>query len=101
MIRRFRAAADIYEQMRLALDGLLGLPNPDTLTLTSMPPASESLRDRVGMVYAIISSDYCEAESVALLLAPLLQSGFVEELTKEQFAAIHPPPPRIRRNRGK
>lgn len=88
MIRYFRATDTAYEAVRSQLDEAYGYPNPESLTATSIPPAWDSPRDEMGMVYLAVSADYCDYILPAQLLAEMIAAGNVEEVTGDAFMSV-------------
>lgn len=92
--RIFRSTDAVLEQVRAALDAAWGYPNAETLTATSLPPASACRHDAQGRVYVTVSGDYCEYDAVKAMLPSLLESGAVKELTEAEYRLVFPMPPR-------
>lgn len=86
--RFFTASEAVYEQARAALDTAFGYPSDFAHTVFS--PAAEGIRDASGKMLLAIRSDFADADPAASMLAPLLASGAVQELTAEEYAARVP-----------
>ncbi len=82
--RYFRAAEQVYEQARAALDAAWGHPGP--VAETCFEPAATAPRDAAGRVLLAVVAEFCEYESVAALLPGLLASGAVEEISGVVYA---------------
>lgn len=92
-MRFFRSTPAVYESVRATLDSAFGLPSIETATETAIPPVSELFADAQGRVYLCVSAEYCDCILPAELLAELLGSGAVEELTESEYWSVVFPTP--------
>jgi hypothetical protein len=78
-----RASVEVYEQARVLVDGLRGLPkNGQT---TSFSPASEAPHDTFGRVYLVLrESDFVET-GLQSLLSDLVESGQVQSVSEQEY----------------
>jgi len=92
-MRYFRTATAVtYEAIRAQFDAAYGYPNPETKTLTAIPPAGEAPTDTSARVYLVASQAECEYPAVAAMLPTLLSSGAAEEVTAAEYAEQFPSP---------
>lgn len=89
--RFFRSSADVYEQIRTQLDAAWG-HGPGTGTLTCFDPIDEAPRDKNGKALLAVRAEFCQYEAVAAMLPTLLESGEVQEISREQYLAATPTP---------
>jgi alkylhydroperoxidase family enzyme len=80
--------ANLYESIRLQLDGAWGHPSADGLTKTCIDPASVGPRDASGRILLAVRQERCEWEPVTTLLPQLLASGGVEEIDAAAYDAV-------------
>lgn len=92
-MRYFRSTPAVYETVRATLDSAWGFPSSETATQTAIPPVSELFADAQGRVYLCVSAEYCDYILPAELLAELLSSGAVEELTESEYWSVVFPTP--------
>ena len=92
MNRYFRSTDAVLNAIRQQLDDAWGYPDETSKTTTVLPPPEKCRHDALGKVYLFVAADMCEWPPVNELLPPLLASGQVEELTKEQYQQVFPPP---------
>ena len=90
MIRYFRSSPAAYADIAAQLDAAYGYPRPETLTERTLPSVETLPSDAQGRVYLAVSADYCEYVLPSQLLADLLSSGVVEEITAAQYQAVLP-----------
>jgi len=91
-MRYFRSTAAVYVGICHQLDSAYSYPNADTKTERTLPLAADLPTDEQGFVYLAIDAAYCDYLLPSQLLAELLASGQVEEVTKEQYRALLPTP---------
>lgn len=89
-MRYFRATADTYEQIRLALDHAWGLPDQATATATCLPPAEQASKDTQGRCLVAVPEAFCSFSVAVGLLPGLLESGDVEEVDRDAYMAAMP-----------
>lgn len=92
-MRYFRSTPAVYADICAQLDAAYGYPNPETKTERTLPLASELPSDDAGRVYLAISAEYCNYVLPSQLLAQLLASGAVEEITEAEYLAALPKMP--------
>lgn len=92
-MRYFRSTPAVYASICQQLDAAYGYPNPDTLTLRTLPLADDLPTDSQGRLYLAISAEYCEYNLPSELLPQLIASGAVEELSAAEYEAVLPPSP--------
>jgi hypothetical protein len=83
-----RATAAVYEAARAQIDAERGLPARGQVT--SFDPAVIAPTDSDGMVMLGLRESDLAATGADSLLASLMASGLVEEITAEQYAAALP-----------
>jgi hypothetical protein len=90
-MRYFRCLAGdaTYEAVRLTLDAAWGLPN-DKGTPTCMEPANIAPRDLQNRIVVAVNDEFCQYPAVIEMLPGLLQSGAVEEITREVYTEAWP-----------
>jgi hypothetical protein len=91
-MRYFRCEAgdEAYEQARLTLDAAWGHPNAETKTVTCIDPAAVAPRDKQGRVMLATSEEFCEYAAAAQMLASVLSSGVIEEISAADYFAEMP-----------
>lgn len=89
-MRRFRSTPAVYESIRVRLNAAWGYPNEETKTATAIPHVSDLPADASGRVYLAVSNGYCDYVLPSEILAELLASGAVEELTADQWKQALP-----------
>ena len=89
-MRYFRATPAVYADICAQLDAAYGYPNEATKTLRTLPLAADLPTDAEGLVYLMISSEYCDFILPGQLLPELLASGAVEEVTKAEYESLVP-----------
>jgi hypothetical protein len=83
-MRFFRTDSDeLYESARIALDSSWGHATPTTC----IQPASSSPRDAAGRIVLAVNDEFCEYQASVEMLANVIGSGAVEEITKEIYMA--------------
>lgn len=92
-MRYFRSTPAVYASICQQLDAAYGYPNPDTLTLRTLPLAGDLPTDSQGRLYLAISAAYCQYNLPSELLPQLIASGAVEELSAAEYEAVLPPSP--------
>lgn len=92
-MRYFRSTPAVYALICQQLDAAYGYPNPDTLTLRTLPLASDLPTDSQGQLYLAISAEYCDYNLPSEMLPQLIASGAVEELSAAEYEAVLPPSP--------
>lgn len=88
-MRYFRATPAIYGEICVSMDIAYGYPNADTKTERAMPLV-EHLPSSGGKVYLTVTEEFCNHPAPAAMLPDLLQGGYVEEITAEQYQAALP-----------
>lgn len=78
-----------YEAVRLTLDGIWGLPN-DKGTPTCIEPATVAPRDLQGRIVVAVNDEFCEYPAVVQILPTLIDTGAVEEITREIYTEAWP-----------
>lgn len=91
-MRYFRSTPAVYASICSQLDAAYGYPNAETKTERTLPLATDLPTDAQGRVYLAIDAAYCDYVLPSQLLAELLASGQVEEVTEETFRALLPTP---------
>lgn len=91
-MRFFRSLPSVYGDICAQLDAAYGYPNAGTKTTRTLPLASGLPADAAGRVYLAIQAEYCDFILPAQLLAELLASGAVEEVSESAYAEIVPHP---------
>lgn len=91
-MRYFRATVAVYANICAQLDAAYGYPNAETKTDRTLPLVSELPADDLGRVYLAVDNAYCEYNLPSQMLPQLIAGGLVEEITKDQYAAILPQP---------
>jgi hypothetical protein len=81
--RFFRSSAEVYEQVRAALDVAWGLPANGQQTCFT--PAPVGIRDDSQRMLLAVDAEFCEYDAVAALLPGLLASGAVEEIDEATY----------------
>jgi len=89
-MRYFRATPAVYADICAQLDAAYGYPNAETKTLRTLPLAADLPTDAEGLVYLMISAEYCDFILPGQLLPELLASGSVEEVTKAEHESLVP-----------
>ena len=89
-MRYFRATPAVYADICAQLDAAYGYPNEATKTLRTLPLAADLPTDAEGLVYLMISAEYCDFILPGQLLPELLASGSVEEVTKAEHESLVP-----------
>lgn len=89
-IRYFRAMPQVYRVVCEQLDAAYAYPNQDTKTQRTLPPERELPADEVGRLYLAVSAEYCEFILPSQMLAELTESGAVEEIGEQAYAAVAP-----------
>ena len=89
-MRYFRATPAVYADVCAQLDAAYGYPSEATKTLRTLPLAADLPADAEGLVYLMISADYCDFILPGQLLPELLASGAVEEVTKAEYESLVP-----------
>lgn len=86
-MRFFRCLAGdfAYEQARLTLDAAWGHPNATTGTVTCIDPAGIAPHDPDGRILLAVNDEFCEYSAAALMLAEMLASGAVSEITEAEY----------------
>lgn len=87
-MRYFRATVQIYSEIAAALDAAYGYPNAETKTERTLPLVGDLPRDKIGRVYLAVNEAYCDYILPARLLAELLESGSVEEISESTYAGV-------------
>lgn len=90
-MRYFRSTPDVYANVGTQLDAAYGYPNPEGLTLRTLPPVSDLPSDGQGRVYLAIREEFCEYDLPSQLLPELIAAGLVEELSEAEYLAVLPP----------
>lgn len=83
VIRYFKSAAAVYEQVRFSLDASWGHPNAEAQTC--FLPAAEAPKAADGRVMLAVASAFCELDAVQASLPSLLDSGVVVEISGFEF----------------
>lgn len=82
----------LYEQVRLSLDSAWGLPN-DKGTDTCIAPAAVAPVDQDGNLLLAVSESFLAYEEVAAILPGLIESGAVEEVSRDYYIEnVYPEP---------
>ena len=94
-MRYFRCLAGdgAYEQIRTTLDAVWGHPNPETKTVTCIDPVAVAPRDTQGRIMLATSEAFCEYAASEQMLASVLSSGVIEEISAADYLAGMPPVP--------
>jgi hypothetical protein len=84
-VRFFRCDGgdDVYEQTRLSLDAAWGHPNAGIVTC--IDPANVAPRDQKGRILLGVNDEFCGWQPASAMLAQLLASGAVTEITAGQY----------------
>lgn len=91
-MRYFRSAVDTYNVICSTLDAAYGYPNHETKTYRALPLASDLPQDASGRVYLAVSVEYCDYILSSEMLASLKASGSVDEIEREEYETVAPPP---------
>lgn len=91
-MRYFRASPEIYLAVCSTLDTEYGYPNPHTKTFRTLPIANELPHDLSGLVYLAVNNDYCEYILPSQILASLISSGSVEEISASDYMSVSATP---------
>lgn len=83
-----RSSPAVYEAARSQMDAARGLPSRGQVT--SFTPAAEAPTDAAGTVYLALRQSDLTAPGADPLLASLVASGAVEEITAAEYAAVLP-----------
>jgi hypothetical protein len=86
--RFFRVPAPVYEQVRAGLDA--EWQHPNGRAETCMVPSDQAVRDS-GDVLCPVHVEMCDWPSVAGILAQLLGSETITEITEADYFAALPP----------
>jgi len=91
-MRYFRCLAgdEAYEHIRLTLDAVWGHPNAETKTVTCIDPAGVAPRDTQGRIMLATSEAFCEYAASEQMLASVLSSGVIEEISAAGYFAEMP-----------
>jgi hypothetical protein len=91
-MRYFRCLAgdEAYEQIRTTLDAVWGHPNAETKTVTCIDPADFAPRDTQGRIMLATSEAFCEYAASEQMLASVLSSGVIEEISAADYFAEMP-----------
>ena len=94
-MRYFRCLAgdEAYEQIRSTLDAAWGHPNAETKTVTCIDPAAVAPRDTQGRIMLATSEAFCEYAASEQMLASVISSGVIEEISAADYLAELPPVP--------
>lgn len=94
MTRFFLLSAGLHESIRAGLDAAWGHPRTEVsadgvevVTVTCMSPASELPTHADGGVYAAVLALDCDRPEVAGMLAGLIASGEIIEITETEWRA--------------
>ena len=91
MIQRyFRSDAGTYEAVRQSLNAAWGFPNAGTVSCILPADDPTAPIDEIGRIYLAVTDEWCQWDEVASVLPGLLESGVVEEITREQYIAALP-----------
>lgn len=90
MIRYFRSSPITYTYIAAQLDAAYGYPRPETHTDRALPTVDTLPTDEIGRVYLAVSAKYCNYILPSQLLADMLFSGEIEEITFEQYQEVLP-----------
>lgn len=88
MQRFFRAAPEVYESVRQAVDAAFGHPN--AVAKTAFSPVADAPIDTNGMALLAVRASFCDWPEVASVLPDLLASGAVEEIDEATYQASLP-----------
>lgn len=91
MTRFFRSTDAVLLAVNADLDAAYGYPNAETRTATTLPPPADCPHDSQGRVYLAVDDAYCEFVLPSQVIPQLIESGMVEEITEQQYAAVVPP----------
>lgn len=91
---RCEAGDEAYENARLTLDAAWGHPNESTKTETCIDPAAVAPRDQQGRIVLAVDDAFCEYPAAAQMLAYMLGTGDVTEITESDYRqAVEPQVP--------
>lgn len=85
-MRFFAANENEYEQARVALDTVWGLPN-DRGTVTCIAPSTHAPRDAQGRVILATSEEFCQYPAASQMLEYMLGLGAVVAITRSEYMA--------------
>lgn len=86
--RFFRTTVAVYLAVGSQLDEAYSYPNEATKTLRALPVLSDLPTDESGRVYVDVSAVYCGLALTSAILAELIASGHIEEITENQYVAV-------------
>jgi hypothetical protein len=87
--RYFRSNEETYSAVLASLNDTWGLPDKGQRTAFALP--DDAPKDNQGRLYLAVLDYFCHYPDVFAVLPGLLESGAVEEITAEQYAAVQPP----------
>jgi hypothetical protein len=91
--RYFRSDISTYEALRTSLNAAWGFPNAGTQSCCLPASDPSAPIDSDGRIHLAVNDVWCQWDEVASVLPGLLESGAVEEITREQYLAALPPDP--------
>jgi hypothetical protein len=89
-MRYFASSPNVYEQGRLALDAAFGHPGP--AALTAIDPAENAVKNKNGECLLAVWDEFLSFDAVQSLLLPMLESGAVREISRDDYHAALPLP---------